>query len=276
MHRPRAPWSSPLWSGVEMCGWRASVRSYWWAGGRGEAVSSAHCTWQTHTHSYLSVPQKRGRQTDKQKAYLSRHNSKDMKPHLKPRRQVRSECDHTQNKPPLNLDGFFHLSHMHNIDIKTTDLQPAWSHNQWAEGSSTAAFSKNSPKLLLSVVVYAISSKQLLYTSCLPFCWCAEHQTIDNSVSEQWPQRAKGVGGCRTAVLEGKPQNTCTVIQTLLFSQVLILTGMEQRYNKKHWKAEKQYRMMETLVANLLDSRWLLYGALPSHWAPQMLLSKKI
>lgn len=114
------------------------------------------------------------------------------------------------------------------------------------------------PKWQLSVVVYTISSKQLLYKSCLPFCWCAEHQTIDNSVSEQWPQRAKGVRGCRTAGLAGKPQNTCTVIQTLLFSQVLTPAGVEQRYNKKHWKAEKQDRVMETLAANFLDSRWIL------------------
>lgn len=61
MYRPPAPWSSPLWGGAEMCGWRGSVHSYWWAGGRGEVVSSLRCTWQMHTHSYLPVSQeKRG------------------------------------------------------------------------------------------------------------------------------------------------------------------------------------------------------------------------
>lgn len=226
MHRPRAPWSSPLWSGVEMCGWRASVRSYWWAGGRGEAVSSARCTWQTHTHGYLSVPQKRGRQTDKEKAYLSRHNSEDMKPHLKPRKQVRSGCDHRQNKPLLNLDGVFHLSHMHDIDIQTMDLQPAWSHNQWAEGSSTAAFSKNSLKLLLSVVVYAISSKQLLYTSCLPFCWCAEEPNNRQQCFRTVTSKSKRCRGLQNSCFRRK-----TSKHLHCYSNTVIQSGANSRWN---------------------------------------------
>lgn len=81
------------------------------------------------------------------------------------------------------------------------------------------------PEVVLSVVVYTISSQQLLFTSHLLFCWCAKHQTIDQSVSAQWPQRAKVSGGRRTAVLAEKPQNTCAVIKTLLLSQVLMLAG---------------------------------------------------
>lgn len=110
------------------------------------------------------------------------------------------------------------------------------------------------PKWQLSVVVYTISSKQLLYKSCLPFCGCAEHQTIDNSVSEQWPQIAKGASGCRTAVLAGQPQNTCTVIQTLLFSQVLTPAGMEQLYNKNTGKLRSR------------TGWWKLW--LPIFWTP--------
>lgn len=82
-----------------------------WRQGWSGIISSLYLT-NTHSRLFISATEKR--ETDGQtEGILSRHNSKDMKPRLKPRRQVRSGYDHTQNKPLLNLDGFFHLSHMH-------------------------------------------------------------------------------------------------------------------------------------------------------------------
>lgn len=133
MHRPQAPWSSPLWWDVVMCGWRASAHSYWWAGDRGEGVSSPRCTWQIHTRLFISPTEKKwDRVTTRE--YFTRHNSKETKPQINPGRQVRSGCDPTQNKLLLNRtkmhmwkhgdpskaaypDGFFHFSHIQDINI---------------------------------------------------------------------------------------------------------------------------------------------------------------
>lgn len=69
MHTPQAPWSSPWWSGVVRCGWRASARSYWGAGDTDEEVSSPHSTWEGDTCTLMVIPQSRSkkqRETGKQ------------------------------------------------------------------------------------------------------------------------------------------------------------------------------------------------------------------
>lgn len=248
-----------------------------WRQGWSGIISSLYLT-NSHLVSYQSHRKKWDRLTNRE--YFTRHNSKEMKPQINPGRQVRSGCDPTQNKLLLNrtkmhmlkhgdpskaayLDGFFPLSHYFKI-LTSKRQQKRFQHSSLFQP----------PKWQLSVVVYTISSKQLLYK----FCWCAEHQTIDNSVSEQWPQRAKGVRGCRTAVLAGKPQNTCTVIQTLLFSQVLTPAGMEQRCNKK--KNTGKLRSRTGWWKLWLPIFWTpaeyCVNVLSSQWVPRMLLIQKI